>query len=66
VIGFHLVGDVRRMRIGGYGMSPRPGRRIIQIAPIGSGGSDKPFCGTRYFKPCASIAYAMTTLEATG
>jgi hypothetical protein len=58
-------GEISRLRMGGYAMQPRQThRRIIQI---NSGqGIDRPFCGQIYFKPCATLDYAMSLIESAG
>jgi hypothetical protein len=60
-------GDYQRLRVGGDAMSPRSTlKRIVHIAPASDGGVDAPFCGQRYFKPCASVAYAQSLTESFG
>jgi hypothetical protein len=60
-------GDVQRFRLGGHAMQPRQTlRRIIKIATIDDGAADRPFCGQKYFKACASVKYAMSMIESIG
>jgi hypothetical protein len=57
-------GHYNSYRIGGHAMQPRKDlRRVIQIA---SDGDDKPWCGQRYFKPCATFAYTQQLQENVG
>jgi hypothetical protein len=63
----HVTGDVQRFRLGGHAMQPRQTlRRIIKIATIDDGAADRPFCGQKYFKACASVKYAMSMVESIG
>jgi hypothetical protein len=63
----HIGGPVR-YRMGGYAMLPRSSiRRLIQVGPTDcTHCSDTPFCGQTYFKPCATIDYAMSLMESYG
>lgn len=45
-------------------MLPRSSmRRVIHIA---TNGTDIPYCGLRYFMPCATFEYATTLVESNG
>jgi hypothetical protein len=60
---------LHRYRMGGHAMLPRAnsnGRRIIKIGTIVDGAVDAPFCGQQYYKPCATMKYAMTLIESIG
>jgi hypothetical protein len=60
-------GEVKRYRMGGHAMSPRrTGQRIIKIGTIVDGAVDAPFCGQQYYKPCATMKYAMSMIESIG
>jgi hypothetical protein len=59
-------GGSNRYRMGGHAMQPRLIRRIIKIAPYIDGARDVPYCGQKYFKPCATVKYAMSLVESTG